>query len=124
MATAQNATGTALTFTGFTGDIADFSVAFDRAEIDVTALGSTGGKEFIPGDLLDMTYTFNGSFKATEAPPVTGAAATLTITWGDGGTVSQSAFLKSFEITGASEEKIGYSAVFRGSGTVTITPDS
>lgn len=124
MATAQNATGTGLNFSGFTADIADFSVAFDRAEINVTSLASTGGTEYLPGDLLDMTYTFNGSFKATEAPPVTGAAATLTITWGDGGTVAQSAFLKSFEISGAVEEKIGFNAVFRGTGTVTITPDT
>lgn len=68
---------------GFSASISAVNLnGMERPAIDVTHLGSTTYREFIPGDLsnpgqVEMTFWFDPDAQ----PPIGGAVETLTITW-------------------------------------------
>ena len=115
-------TGSTLTFAGFTAQIVSLSWSgISRVAIDSSHMGTTGGKTFIFGDQYNPgTITAEVHFKSNEAPPITGAAATLTLTFPDAATWAASAGLTEFELTDPMEDLMSASATFQASGDITF----
>lgn len=78
-------TGTTITFgtSSFTAEVMSLAGNdITREDIDVTHMGSTNYREFIPSDLADGgTIEMEINFDPDDQPPITGAAETITITF-------------------------------------------
>lgn len=94
----------------------------ERAELESTTMASTaGGKTFLPGDLYDPgEMTVEMQFDTDAAPPITGAAETVTITWPDLETWACSGFLKSISVNVTPEEIMTATAVIKFTGAWTF----
>ncbi len=117
---------------GFTAQITDVTPPeSSRAAIDTSHLGTSGGKTFMPADLVDngeLEIEFH--FNPDTDPPIDQPAETITITWlgpddAAGATWAFSGFMTNYR-PGAmvSEEKMGGTAVVKVSGDITRTPDA
>lgn len=78
-------TGTTIAFgtSGFTAEILSLNGNdITREDIDVTHMGSTGYREFMPSDLVDGgSIELELGFDPDSQPPITSAAETVTITF-------------------------------------------
>ena len=122
-------TGTTITFgtSGFTAEV--MSVAgndMTREDIDVTHMGSTNYREFIPSKLVDGgTLELEISFDPDSQPPITGAAETITVNFPTpaGGTTPAdlefTGYVNSWSFTAGLEEKMEATITIKvdGSGT-------
>jgi hypothetical protein len=117
-------TGTALTFSGFTMELLGVSwTGIERAAIDSSHMGTTGGRTFLDGDLYDPgEVVADVHLNTTEAPPITGITTTLTITFPantvTNDTWTASAFMTGFEFTDPLEDKMTATATFKCSGSI------
>ena len=118
-------TGSTLTFAGFTPEILSLSWSgISREAIDTSHMGTVGARTFLPGDLHDPgELTAEVHLKSTEAPPITAAATTLTLTFPAVGTAATdawtaSAFMTGFELTDPLEDKMTGSATFKITGDI------
>lgn len=100
-----------------------------REPIDVTHLGSTPAKEFIPGDLYDAgEITIEGLLDPNDgdAVPISGAAETMRITFpipagGVGGAVWEaSGFITEYEVGVPMEEEMTFSATIKLTGAISF----
>jgi hypothetical protein len=120
-------TGTTIEFstmlTTSVGEILSISWAgIERAAIDVSHMGTTGGRLFIPGDLYDPgEITAEMHLDSTNAPLITGATAAVTITFPDAHDWSAAAFMTGFEFTDPLEDKMTATATFKPTGSITFT---
>ena len=79
--------GATVTFgtSAWAGKLVDIptNLALTRPPVDITVLGTTGEREYMPGDLNDIgPVTLNVAFEAvTGLPATTTASETITITW-------------------------------------------
>lgn len=123
---------TTITFSsGFAAQVRSVQWAgLERVELETTHMTSTNGwKTFIPSDLKDPgTLTVELLFNPSTAPPITGAAETVTVTFPipSGGstaaTWAASGFLKTFDVTDPYDDVMTATASLKFSGTVTFTP--
>lgn len=115
-------TGSTLTFSGFTAQVVSISWSgIDRVAIDSSHMGTAGGKTYVFGDQYDPgEITVEVHFKSNEAPPITGAAATLTVTFPDSQTWAASAGLTGFEMNDPMENLMAATATFKASGDITF----
>jgi hypothetical protein len=103
----------------------------ERAAIDSSHMGTTGGRTFLDGDLYDPgEVVADVHLNSTEAPPITGNATTLTITFPantvTNDTWTASAFMTGFEftdpledkMTATAEDKMTATATFKCSGSI------
>jgi hypothetical protein len=117
-------TGTTLTFSGFTMELLSVSwTGIERAAIDSSHMGTTGGRTFLDGDLYDPgEVVADVHLNTTEAPPITAAATTLTIKFPPNtvtnDTWTASAFMTGFEFTDPLEDKMTATATFKCSGSI------
>jgi len=78
-------TGTAIAFgtSSFTASVLSLSGSdIAREDIDITHMGSTGYKEFMPSDLVDGgSIEMEIAFDPDEQPPISAAAEEITITF-------------------------------------------
>ncbi|MGH6867178.1 MAG: hypothetical protein ACREDO_13685 [Methyloceanibacter sp.] len=116
--------GTAIAFsTGFLSRVLSIEISgIEREELDGTTMASTGGaKTFLPGDLYDPgEMTVEMQFDTDAAPPITGTAETITITWPDAETWACSGFLKSMSVNAMPEEIMTATAVIKFTGPWTF----
>jgi hypothetical protein len=93
----------------------------ERAAIDSSHMGTTGGRTFMPGDLYDPgEIVADVHLDTTDNPEITGNAGALTITFPDAETWSASAFMTGFEFTDPLEDKMTATATFKASGSITF----
>lgn len=79
----------------------------ERPSIDVTTLATTGGREFIPGDLVDWGSLALGLLvEPAMLPPMLIAAGSAVITFPDGSTWTWTGFATGWQVTNALEERI------------------
>lgn len=126
--------GTAITFsTGFCAEITDVKVGgLSREAVDVTNFGSAGGyKEFIPSDLIDSgELEVELIYDTDTAPPIGGAAETVTVTFplksGEttAATLACTGFLTDSEESVPIDDKMSQSVTIKFSGQRTYTPGS
>ena len=105
-------------------------IAPEAEELDVTTLESTGGyREYMQGfrdsGELELTGYHDGTDagqRAIRAAFASGASGAFAVEFPDGTTVSFSGFIKSHSIGSAEVDgAIGFGAVIRISGPVTVT---
>jgi hypothetical protein len=115
-------TGTTLTYSSFNMELLSVSwTGIERAAIDTSHMGTTGGRTFIPGDLYDPgEIVADVHLNSTDAPEITGNAGALTITFPDAETWSASAFMTGFEFTDPLEDKMTATATFKATGSITF----
>jgi hypothetical protein len=117
-------TGTTLTYAGFSMELLSLSWSgISREMIDISHMGTTGGKKFLPADHYDPgELTAEVHLKTDEAPPITADMSTLTIVLPqpDGGTWSCQAALSSFEFNDPMEDKMTATAVWKCSEDITF----
>jgi hypothetical protein len=99
--------GASITFgtTAFTGSFKTLQhTGVSRTPVDITHLGSTNAKEFMPGDLYDPgEISGTLSYNPDAQPPITNAAETITITFpvptgsNNGATMACSGFVTQFD---------------------------
>jgi hypothetical protein len=118
-------TGTTIGFSSFTMELLSVSwTGIERAAIDTSHMGTTGGRTFIPGDLYDPgEIVADVHLNTTDNPEIGGAAATLTLTFPAVGTNAAdawtaSAFMTGFEFTDPLEDKMTAVATFKCSGSI------
>lgn len=120
--------GATLTFAGFAANIIKISGGgATRPEIEITHLGTTVSKQYIPAKLIEMEdVTAEIEFDPQAYLPIDGAIGTLTITWADAGGAIwawASAFVKGAPVGGAATgERMTASVTWRVNGKPTITP--
>lgn len=116
--------GTAITFSnGFLARVLSIEISgIERGELDSTTMGSTaGGKTFLPTDMYDPgEMSVEMQFDTDAAPPITGAAETVTITWPDAETWACSGWLKSLSVNAAAEDIMTATAVIKFTGSWTF----
>lgn len=116
--------GTAITFsTGFLSRVLSIEISgIEREELDGTTMASAGNaKTFLPADLYDPgEMTVEMQFDTDAAPPIAGAAETITITWPDAETWACSGFLKSMSVNAVPEEIMTATAVIKFTGPWTF----
>ncbi len=95
-----------------------------RESIDVSNLATTGGREFIPSDLVDYgELSIEGHWNGTAAP-IGAAVETVTITIGTtAGSKAWvgSAFCTSWETTAPMDDIVGYSMSLKCTGAWTLS---
>lgn len=126
--------GSAITFSsGFCAEITDIKIGgLSREAVDVTNFASTNGyKEFIPSTLIDSgELEVELIYDTDAAPPITGAAETVTITFplksGEttAATVSATGFLTDSEEAVPLDDKMSQSVTIKFTGARTYTPGS
>ncbi len=131
---ADDGYGTTITFsTGFCAQVTSVSWdGIERKEIDTTHMLSTSGyMTFIPSDLKNAgELSVDLLFVPATAPPITGAAESITVTWPlpTGGSVPASwvcsGFLKSFKATSPNGDKMTATATIKFSGVPTFNAGS
>lgn len=115
-------TGTTVTFSGFTMELLGVvNSGLSRASHPTSHMGTTGGQTFIPGRTYDPgELVLEVHHKTTEAPPITGATATLTVTFPDAETKSVSAFMTGFDWNDPYEDVMTATATFKCTGDWTF----
>ena len=94
----------------------------ERAAIDISHMGTTGGRIFKPGDLYDPgEITAEMHMNSTNAPLITGAAAQITITFPDAHDWTASAFMTGYEMSDPFEDKMLATATFKCTGSIDFT---
>lgn len=95
----QTGHGVTISFTGFTGYLISLDGAeLTREALDASYMGTVDYRDKVPGDLVDPGQsTLEFFYDTDEQPPITGAAATATITLPDGATIARSGFFTSFK---------------------------
>ncbi len=124
---AQNVgTGSTITFgtSSFSADILDINrTGITRPSIDVTHMGTTGGREFMPGDLYDPgEIEVEFGWIGTLDPPYDGAIETVTINCagaGSGHNWASSCFCTNFEFGLPLEEKMTARMTLKATGDIT-----
>jgi len=114
---------TTITFAGFTGDLLSIGLSgVSRPAVDVSTLGTTTARAFVPSDLYD-----GGELEArihwtgTETIPITGASTATTIAWG--GTINDTtfnSFVIGFSIDATEGEAMIATVTFKITGAVTL----
>ncbi len=130
MAAAQG-TGTTLTFgtSSFSADLLSVNGSgATRDAIDTTHMGTTTGKTFIPGEIVDFgEFQAEIAFLGTQTLPtlLEAAAETISINWGGvgaGNIWSFSGFCTAFDVTsGAINERMTANITVKVSGDITIS---
>ena len=95
-----------------------------RESIETTHLTTANNaKTFIPSDVYEPgEVSVEMAFDPTTAPPITGAAETLTVTFpGAGDTWAAAGFLTSFDLNSPLEDRMTATAVVKLSGPITVT---
>lgn len=119
--------GASLTFSGLVANIIKISGGgATRAAIDITHLGTTVSKSYIPAKLVEPEdITAEIEFDPQSALPVNGAAGTLVINWADATTsiwTYANAFVKSITVGGAaSGERMTASVTWQISGLPVVS---
>ena len=118
--------GITVTFSsGYLAKIEDVSYdGMERGSVETTHAGTTGGDTFIPlttynpGQLTTLLQ-----FDTNVAPPIQGAAETVTVNLPPSGanTMSASGFMTSFNFTNPIKDKVMATATIQLSGNVTWT---
>lgn len=115
------ADGTTISLNGCSFDIIDFDHSgISRESVDVSHLGTTGGKPFLfsamydPGE-LSCTVMWDTT---ADFPAMTGAATTVTLTFSDGSTYAASAANTGFQYSGAIGDKCTGQLTVKFSGTL------
>ena len=118
-------TGSTLTFANFTQELLSLAWSgIERPAIDISHMGTTGGRIFLNGDLYDPgELVAEVHLKSNEAPPITATATTLTVTFPGvgtdaGDTWTASAFMLNFEFSDPLEDKMTATATFKCSGSI------
>jgi len=117
-------TGTSITFSsGFFAEILSVGHSgISREDIDITHMGTTVAREFMPSDLYEPgELSVELAFDPSTPPPITGAAETITVTFPDASTAAASGYLSSFDYTDPLEEKMTATATIKFSGAITWT---
>ncbi len=119
-------TGTAIVFgtSGFTAEITDVNGSdMTREDIDISHLGTTGYKEYMPSTLIEGgTVDFEFAFDPDQQPPISGASETITITFpipaggSTAATLAFSGYLNSWSWGAPLEEKMTASATIKVDG--------
>ena len=117
------ATGTTVTFgtSSFSAELLSISgPSLSRESVDMSHMGTTGGKPFLPGDLYDGgEVTLELAFNPATALIISSAKETVTIAWADSSTTSWSfdAFCTGYEPTAPLEGRSTASLTLKVSGT-------
>ncbi len=118
--------GTGLTVThgttSYSVEVLGASGAVSRAIIDVSHMGTTGGRKKIVGDLYDAgSVQIQTHLDADAEAPYTAAAETVTISFKGGATVAGSGAVSNFEWGAVVEDKqtATYTVAFLGDITWT-----
>lgn len=114
--------GTTITFsTGFLANILSLQMTgVERAAVEATTFGTTGGKAYVPGDLVDGgELVVEIQHDDTAVPPMEGAAETVTINWPGVETIAFTGFMTGYEISAADEEKVRATARIKVTGAIT-----
>jgi hypothetical protein len=93
----------------------------ERQAVDISHMGTTGGRLFMPSDLYDPgEVTVEMHLNSTNTPLITATAAAITITFPDAETWSASAFMTGFELADPLEDKMTATATFKATGSITF----
>ena len=116
--------GTTITFdSGFLAEVLSLNWSgIERAPVPNHHFGTTGGKTFQPADTYDPgELVVEIQHDATETPPLSAAAETVTIAWPvtPARSDSFSGFMTGYEITASDEEKVRATARIKASGDIT-----
>lgn len=125
--TGEMAQATAIVFgtSNFAPDITSFSyTGLSRDDIDMSHLGlaANSAMEFEPSDLYDpgeLTLELNFDPNASVRVPWTGAVESVTITFPDSETFSGNAYVKAFEFTGETNNKLTATCTVKFAGEIT-----
>ena len=116
--------GTAIAFSTsfFVAKLTNISWSgIERGAVETTTMTTTGGDTFMPVDTYNSgTLTVDMQFATNVAPPILGAAETITITWPDAETWACSGFMTGYDITAATKEVMTATATIKFSGTITF----
>ena len=116
-ATAILATGTTITFSGFTYKFISFDGPdFQVASIDGNKLSTSGFFDKIPGSLIDPG-TLSGQVEYDGSMPTLGVTQTMTITFPNAASRSGKGFLSKFKPSGEVEGKLVADVTFELHGT-------
>lgn len=123
-------TGASITFSsGFFAEITNIGHSgINRGSVDVTHMGTTDAREFMPTDLYDAgELSVELQFDPDSSPPIDQAAETVTVTFPtpsggvSGATWAADGFMTDFEYTGPLEDKMTATATIKFTGTITYT---
>ena len=120
---ASLAVGTA----NFAPDITSFTYSgLSRDDIDMSHLGlsANSAMEFEPSDLYDpgeLTLELNFDPNAAVRVPWVGATETVTITFADSETFAGSAYVKAFEFTGETNNKLTATCTVKFAAAITYS---
>lgn len=125
----ETGTGASITFSSsFFAKARSISwTGISREAIDMTTLATTGGRDYVPGDLYDLgQLEVEGLFDAETDIPIASAAETVTVTLpstgaGNTSTWACSGFMTGFEWTAPLEGAQTYKATLKLSGDKTVT---
>lgn len=116
--------GTTLTFAGFTMNLVSVDgPSIERGTIDTSHLSTANNyRTSIPTTLTDGgTLDVTVQYDAEQAPPVTGAAGTLTVDYAGAGVGwSASCFMTTFNPTASLDELMTATAGFKIAGEITF----
>lgn len=123
------AVGTGATFalanapTGFFADVLSMTHSgVERPSIDVSTLATTGGRDFIPGDLVDWgTIEMELLLSESALPPMLVAAGACSITFKGGGNWAWSGFGMNWAAANPFEDRVTATLTVKLSGDLTIT---
>lgn len=116
--------GTTILFdSGFLGEILSINWAgIERVAVPNHHFGTTGGKTFQPADTYNPgELVVEIQHDATDTPPLTNVAETVTIEWPTTPTRSDSfsGFMTGYELNATDEEKVRGTARIKASGDIT-----
>lgn len=119
-------TGIVITFsTGFFAEILDVSPpGASRESIQTSHMGTTAAHTFTPADLVDWgEMTVEMGFLPSTAPPMTGVAESITITFPNSGAAvwTFTGFMTGFEPSAPLEDRMTASATIKVTGAVVVT---
>jgi len=121
---ADSGFGTTITFsTGFFAEVISVDGPdLSREPIDTTHMTTTDGRmTYIPSDLIDGgTLSVEIAYVPATAPPISGAAETVTVTYPDSSSAAFSGFLTSFSSSIPIDDRMTASAEIKVSGDVTF----
>lgn len=125
-ATPEISTGTTIAFESFFAEILSFEHSgMERGSVDVSHMGTTGQREFIPTDLYDAgELTVEMHFDATQLPPMdvsnTPSSCLITFPGGSGSTWTGTAFMTNFAYSAPLEDKMTATATLKYDGQTDV----
>jgi len=126
---AEISTGMTITFdSGFFAEILSVNTSgMSRGSIDVTHMGTTGAREFIPAALVDNgSVDIEFSYIPGTTPPIQDAVAnpavldSCAITFDGPHSITGNAFMTDFSISAQLEDKITATATLKFAGALTF----